>query len=95
MRAAPTARLIQIPDSDNAPLDKTDGCVHETRPFSSLYLGRTLMDHDSLLLIAEFAALVVLGALGIWRIYRHENTNERDAPTPDYDMRRDGQRLST
>ena len=53
------------------------------------------MDHDSLLLIAEFAALVVLGALGIWRIYRRENSNERDPPTPDYDMRRDGQRLST
>jgi len=49
------------------------------------------MDHDSLLLTAELIALLALGALGLWRIYRHQQAIE-DADTPAYDMRRDGQR---
>ena len=49
------------------------------------------MDHDSLLLTGELIALVVLGALGLWRMRRHQEELE-DAQTPAYDMRRDGQR---
>ena len=49
------------------------------------------MDHDSLLLTIELVALFALGALGIWRMHRHQQLIE-DADAPAYDMRRDGQR---
>jgi hypothetical protein len=50
------------------------------------------MDHDTLLLTAELVALFALGALGIWRIYRHQQELEETAQPPAHDMRRDGQR---
>ncbi len=50
------------------------------------------MDHDSLLLTIKLVALLALGALGIWRVYRHQHTMDHP-PASAYDMRRDGQRL--
>jgi len=52
------------------------------------------MDHDSLLLTIELVALLALGVLGIWRIYRHQQLVD-DAQMPAFDMRRDGQRQSS
>ena len=44
------------------------------------------MDHDTLLLTIELVALFALGALGIWRIYRHQHTVD-DEPSSRFDMR--------
>ena len=54
------------------------------------------MDHDTLRLAVELAALALAVGLGVWRmvwVRRHE----RDKPLASYryDMRRDGQRFST
>jgi hypothetical protein len=49
------------------------------------------MDHDTLLLTSELIALLLLGALGLWRMHRHQREID-DADLPAYDMRRDGQR---
>ena len=53
------------------------------------------MDHDTLVLAAELCALFVLGGLGLWRIYKKQPSSEHEPHTPTYDMRRDGQRLSS
>jgi hypothetical protein len=56
------------------------------------------MDHDSLILAVELFALVVLGALGLWRVHKNQQNQhlpERRFDAPSYDMRRDGQRLSS
>ena len=56
------------------------------------------MDHHHIVLGTELGALVVVIALGIWRIsvtHRHQETDRQrsayGAP-PRFDMRRDGQR---
>jgi hypothetical protein len=61
-------------------------------------LAESHMDHDSLILAVELFALVVFGALGLWRVYKHQQNQhlpERGFDAPSYDMRRDGQRLSS
>jgi hypothetical protein len=52
------------------------------------------MDHDSLVLAVELFALFVFGGLGLWHIYKKQQSPEHQAETPNYDMRRDGQRLA-
>jgi ABC-type nickel/cobalt efflux system permease component RcnA len=58
-----------------------------------------LMDHDTLLLALELAALAIVIGFGVWRfnrVSRRSNAvRQSDAPSrAGYDMRRDGQRLS-
>ena len=50
------------------------------------------MDHDTLRLSIELAALAVFIALGIWRIHKARQADAEAQPR--YDMRRDGQRLT-
>jgi ABC-type proline/glycine betaine transport system permease subunit len=57
------------------------------------------MDHDTLVLVVELMALAVAVALGIWR-YRMARANSMVIDpshwiiSREYDMRRDGQRMS-
>jgi hypothetical protein len=53
------------------------------------------MDHDTLVLVAELCALFVLGGLGLWRIYKNQQSSQHEPHASAYDMRRDGQRLSS
>ena len=53
------------------------------------------MDHDTLLLAAELFALFALGGVGLWRVYRGQQMSEDESHAPAYDMRRDGQRLTS
>ena len=53
------------------------------------------MDHDSLILAIELCALFVFGGLGLWRMYQKEQMSEHAPDAPSYDMRRDGERLSS
>jgi hypothetical protein len=57
-----------------------------------IFMDQILMDHDSLRLAAELGALFVLCALGLWRIRAHQRDLDDAVATPQYDMRRDGQR---
>jgi hypothetical protein len=53
------------------------------------------MDQDSLVLAIELLALVVFGGLGLWRLYKKQPMPEHESRESAYDMRRDGQRLSS
>ncbi len=53
------------------------------------------MDHDTLILAIELSALFVFGGLGLWRVYQKQQMSEHESDTPSYDMRRDGERLSS
>lgn len=55
------------------------------------------MDHDHLILTLKLLALAVVLGLGLWRIRWRIGEAERDqrSEAPAYDMRRDGQRLTT
>jgi hypothetical protein len=52
------------------------------------------MDHDSMRLLLELAALALAVGLGVWRLVWLRR-QERDGPLAEYryDMRRDGQRV--
>ncbi|MEP7328451.1 MAG: hypothetical protein ABI777_04510 [Betaproteobacteria bacterium] len=53
------------------------------------------LDPNTLLAI-ESSALAILVALGIWRLVRDPDAEKKGTPEErTYDMRRDGQRLST
>jgi hypothetical protein len=54
------------------------------------------VDHDTLVLAIELAALAIAIAIGIWRVRRQSTSREysQRAIARAYDMRRDGQRLS-
>jgi len=52
------------------------------------------MDQDTLVLAIELLALFVFGGLGLWLAYKKQASPEHKAETPNYDMRRDGQRLA-
>jgi hypothetical protein len=53
-----------------------------------------MIDSNPLLWL-EVCALTVLGGVGIWRIYRAQQSATISASEPvAYDMRQDGQRLS-
>jgi hypothetical protein len=52
------------------------------------------MDHDTLILSMELAALAVFVALGIWRLYKARDAHKEGNRNPRYDMRRDGPRLT-
>jgi hypothetical protein len=55
------------------------------------------MDHDRLMLTLKLLALAVVLGLGLLRIHLRIGDSERDHrnEVPAYDMRRDGQRLTT
>jgi hypothetical protein len=53
------------------------------------------MDHDTLILAVELVALFVLGGLGLWRIHKNQQTTDHESQAPTFDMRKDGQRLSS
>ena len=53
------------------------------------------MNHDTLVLLLEIFALVVLVALGFWRISKTRSVDNQGERGAGYDMRRDGQRLTT
>ena len=55
------------------------------------------MDHDRLMFTLKLLALAVVLGLGLWRIHLRIGESERDqrSEAPAYDMRRDGQRLTT
>ena len=52
------------------------------------------MDHDTLVLSMELAALAVFIALGIWRVHKGRQADAEAQRGTRYDMRRDGQRLT-
>jgi len=56
----------------------------------------TLNLDPNILLALEVSALGILVALGIWRIMREPDAKDRkDMPERPYDMRRDGQQLTS
>ena len=52
------------------------------------------MDQNSLVLAVELVALFVFGGLGLWLVHKNQKSPAHEAETPNYDMRRDGQRLA-
>jgi hypothetical protein len=52
------------------------------------------MDQDTLILAVELIALFVFGGLGLWLVHKKQKSPAHEAETPNYDMRRDGQRLA-
>jgi len=53
------------------------------------------MDQDTLILAVELLALFVFGGLGLWLVYKKQQSPDHEAEAVNYDMRRDGQRLSS
>jgi hypothetical protein len=68
-------------------------------PYSAATLKETFVDHDTVVLVVELAALAIAIAIGVWRfnfVHRRSNAaklSQRPAARA-YDMRREGQRLS-